>query len=305
MDTLTELELAIGATRHGSGRPKLATRVQLHGLEAFHHVLEQLDDRTRASARDEAARLAERGVTAVLRGSTKYPKLLNMIENAPPALFVLGNTSLLSEPSIGVCGSRNASDEGLRAAKICGQIAATRGLISVSGYARGVDMAVHVATLEHGGSTIIVLPEGIQKFKVKRGKIDTVWESSRTLVVSQFSPTQPWTTGGAMTRNSVIIGISLALVAVEAGETGGTLAAGKRALELGRPVITIEFTRTSRGNSTLVDNGAVAARDEIELGSFFHEIQYVADEPQCADTVAVQDALIQVAGHSQNRGMED
>jgi DNA processing protein len=153
-------------------------------------------------------------------------------------------------------------------------------------------MAVHVSTLEHGGSTIIVLPEGIQNFKVKRGKIDAVWETNRTLVVSQFSPTQPWTTGGAMTRNSVIIGLGLALVVVEAGETGGTLAAGKRALELGRPVIALEFARTLRGNSILVENGAVTARDKIELGLFLHEIQYVADEPQCADTVAAQDTLI-------------
>lgn len=292
MDTLTELELAIGATRRGVGRPKLATRIRLHGLEAFHHVLEQLDSRTRASVRDEAAELAELGVTAILRGSAEYPKLLNMLTNAPLAFFALGNTSLLSELGIGVCGSRNVSDEGLCAAQVCGQIAATRGLISVSGYARGVDMAVHVSTLEHGGSTIIVLPEGIRHFKVKRGKIDTVWESSRTLVVSQFSPTQPWTTGGAMTRNSVIIGLSLALVVVEAGETGGTLAAGRRALELGRPVIALEFSRTPRGNSMLVENGAVSARDEIELASFLHEIQYAVDKPQYADNVAAQDTLI-------------
>lgn len=292
MDTLTKLELAIGATRHGSGRPKLATRVRLHGLEALHHVLEQLDNRTRSSVRDEAARLADQGVTAILRGSTKYPRLLDLLENAPPAFFALGNTSLLSKPDIGVCGSRNVSDEGLCAAQTCGQIAATQGLVSVSGYTKGVDMATHVSTLEHGGSTIIVLPEGIQNFKVKRGEISTVWDPNRTLVVSQFSPTQPWTTGGAMTRNNVIIGLSLALVVVEAGEAGGTLAAGKRALELGRRVIALEFARTSRGNSMLVERGAVAARDKIELGSFLHEIQYVADEPQFPDVAAVQDTLL-------------
>lgn len=292
MDTLTELELAIGATRHGSGRPKLATRVRLHGLEALHHVLEQLDSRTRSGVRDEAARLADRGVTAVLRGSTKYPRLLDFLENAPPALFVLGNTSLLSKSGIGVCGSRNVSDDGLCAAQTCGQMAATQDLVSVSGYARGVDMATHVSTLEHGGTTIIVLPEGIQDFKVKRGKISTVWDPSRTLVVSQFSPTQPWTTGGAMTRNNVIIGLSLALVVVEAGETGGTLAAGKRALELGRRVIALEFARTPRGSSILVERGAVAARDKIELGSFLHEIQYVVDEPPWPDDAAARDTLI-------------
>jgi DNA processing protein len=292
MDTLTKLELAIGATRHGSGRPKLATRVRLHGLEALHHVLEQLDSRTRSSVRDEAVRLADRGVTAILRGSTKYPRLLDLLENAPPALFTLGNSSLLNKSSIGICGPRNVSNEGLHAAQICGQMAATQGLVSVSGYARGVDMATHVSTLEHGGSTIIVLPEGIQNFKVKRGEISTVWDPSRTLVVSQFSPTQPWTTGGAMTRNNVIIGLSLALVVVEAGEAGGTLAAGKRALELGRRVITLEFARTPRGNSMLVERGAVAARDKMELGSFLHEIQYVADEPRCPDIAAAQGTLI-------------
>ena len=180
----TPLELAIGATRYGSGRPKLATRVRLHGLEALHHVLEQLDSRTRSSVRDEAAGLADRGVTAILRGSTKYPRLLDLLENASPALFTLGNSSLLNKSSIGICGSRNVSDEGLRAAQNCGEMAATQGLISVSGYARGVDMATHVSTLEHGGSTIIVLPEGIQNFKVKRGEISTVWDPSRTLVVS-------------------------------------------------------------------------------------------------------------------------
>ncbi|MGH4010304.1 MAG: DNA-processing protein DprA [Pseudonocardiaceae bacterium] len=292
MDTLTELELAIGATRHGSGRPKLATRVRLYGLEALHHVLEQMDSRTRSGVRDEAERLADRGVTAILRGSTKYPTLLDLLENAPLALFALGNTSLLGKPGIGVCGSRNASDDGLRAAQTCGQMAAVQGLVSTSGYARGVDMATHVSTLEHGGNTIIVLPEGIQDFKVKRDKISTVWEPSRTLVVSQFSPTQPWTTGGAMTRNNVIIGLSLALVVVEAGETGGTLAAGKRALKIGRRVITLEFARTPRGNSMLVELGAVAVQDKIELGSFLHEIRYVADEPPWPNDTAAQDPLI-------------
>jgi DNA processing protein len=144
-------------------------------------MLEQLDSQTRDSVRDEATRLADRGVTAILRGSTKYPKLLNFLDNAPPAFFALGNTSLLSEPSIGACGSRNASDEGLGAAQACGHIVATRGIVSVSGYARGVDMAVHASTLEHGGSTIIVLPEEYRNSKssvarlIQSGKLAEHW----------------------------------------------------------------------------------------------------------------------------------
>jgi predicted Rossmann fold nucleotide-binding protein DprA/Smf involved in DNA uptake len=146
------------------------TRVLLHGLEAFQQVLEQLDSRTRASVHDEAARLADRGVTAALRGSANYPKLLNMLENAPLHYLPLGYL-VTSEPGIGVCGSLNVSDEGLRAAQFCGQMAATMGLISVSGYASGVDMAVHVSTLEHDDSTIIVYRKEYRTLKSRAVKL--------------------------------------------------------------------------------------------------------------------------------------
>lgn len=292
MNRLTKLELAIAATRYGAGKPKLATQVRHKGLDAFGDVLGSLDSATRRRVRDESEELAERGATAILRGSVQYPRLLDFVENAPPVLFVMGNASLLLEPSIGVCGSRNVSDEGLLAARTCGQTAASQGLVSVSGYARGVDMATHVSALQAGGTTIIVLPEGIHRFKVKRGAFSETWDPDRVLVLSQFSPTQPWTTGGAMTRNSVIIGLSLALVVVEAGETGGTLAAGKRALDLGRRVIALEFARTPRGNEMLLDRGAVAVADKVELSSFLNELRLVAEEPGCPTEQERQGTLI-------------
>ncbi|MDQ3150437.1 MAG: DNA-protecting protein DprA [Actinomycetota bacterium] len=292
MDPLTKLELAIAATKHGAGKRKLATRVRHGGLDALSQNLEVLDGASRHRVRDEAEQLAERGTTAFLRGSAQYPRLLDLIENAPPVLFALGNDSLLLEPGIGVCGARNVSGDGVQAAMTCGQTAASQGLVSVSGYARGVDMATHVSTLRAGGATIIVLPEGIDHFRVKRGEFSDAWDPSRALVLSQFSPTQPWTTGGAMTRNGVIIGLSLALVVVEAGETGGTLAAGKRALELGRRVIALEFTDTPRGNKMLLDRGAVAAADKTELSDFLNALRFVAEEPVRPNEVDPQELLI-------------
>ncbi|MGH3815724.1 MAG: DNA-processing protein DprA [Pseudonocardiaceae bacterium] len=88
-----------------------------------------------------------------------------------------------------------------------------------------------------------------------------------------------------MARNSVIIGLSLAVVVIEAGERGGTLAAGQRALELGRRVIALEFSNMPRGNTMLLENGAAAVSDPVELSSFLHELRYVVDEPSsgCSD----------------------
>jgi DNA processing protein len=164
-----------------------------------------------------------------------------------------------------MCGSRNATEEGLKAAIACGEVAARQGLAVVSGYARGVDMATHVAALAAGGTTVIVLPEGINRFRVKREPFAEVWDPARALVVSQFAPTRPWSAGAAMTRNAVIIGLSLALVVVEASEKGGTLAAGTTALDLNRRVITLDFAQTPPGNSVLLRRGAVRARNRAEL----------------------------------------
>lgn len=64
------------------------------------------------------------------------------------------------------------------------------------------------------------LPEGISHFRVKRGPIGDAWDPTRALVVSQFSPGRPWSAGTAMARNSVIIGLSLGLIVVEADAKG-------------------------------------------------------------------------------------
>lgn len=291
MDHLTKLELAIAATRHGSPS-KINSQLHLGGVQALEEHMERLDSPTRRRLTADAEDLLSRGVTALLRGTKRYPRLLDLVPNAPPVLFCSGQVSLLSAPSIGVCGSRKVTDEGLRAAAICGKVAASQDLVSASGYARGVDMATHVSALESGGTTIIVLPEGISHFRVKR-EMAAVWDPSRVLVVSQFSPSQTWNTGAAMARNSVIIGLSLALVVVEAGETGGTLSAGQRALELDRRVITLEFLDMPRGNTLLLESGAAAVSDPVELSSFLHELRYVADEPTKGDLYqGDQDLLI-------------
>jgi DNA processing protein len=291
MDHLTKLELAIAVTRYGSPG-KINTQLRRRGVGALEEHMEQLDSANRQQLRAVAEDLLSHDVTAVLRETSEYPRLLDQVPNAPPVLFCSGQLSLLSAPSIGMCGSRRVSNEGLRAATICGSVAASQDLVSVSGYARGVDMATHVSALESGGTTIIVLPEGINHFRVKR-EIARVWDPSRTLVVSQFSPTQTWNTGGAMTRNSVIIGLSLTLVVIEAGERGGTLSAGQRALDLDRRVIALQFSDMTPGNAMLVESGAIAVSDPAELSSFLHELRYVADEPaRSGSAQRHQDALI-------------
>src|SRR5262249_32986095 len=185
---------------------------------------------------------------------------------APPTIFCQGDVSLLGIGSIGICGSRDASDQGLSAAYACGEDVVRCGLAVVSGYARGVDTEAHAAALDAGGRTARVLAEGIGRFKVKRWLASKPHDPLQVAVVSQFPPNQTWSAGGAMQRNSVIIGLSLGLVVIEARETGGTLAAGMQALNERRPVIALEFRQDMPpGNKILLDHGAVAARSREQL----------------------------------------
>jgi DNA processing protein len=274
MDEATRLRLALVASSYGDAR--LVARVRNSGISAFTDLLKEISETELEHVEAEVSSLSAQGIGAVLLGSPQYPDLLASIRVAPPFLFYLGPLDLLTTHGIGVCGSRNASDEGLRAAAACGEAATKQGLTVVSGYARGVDTATHVSALSSGGATIIVLPEGMNHFRIKRGSIASVWDPKRVIVVSQFSPGRPWSAGNAMARNDVIIGLSHALIVVEAGDKGGTLAAGVKALHLNRQVFALEFSETPRGNTELIRRGATSVRDRAELR---RRLAQVAEDP--------------------------
>jgi DNA processing protein len=185
---------------------------------------------------------------------------------APPALFVIGDRRLLLSPGLGMCGSRKASVQGLLAARACGDEIARVGVTVISGYAHGVDAETHRSAVLAGGRTVAVLPEGIAKFRRHDWYGGAEEKPDQLIAVSQFTPTQPWSVGTAMARNTVIIGLGLGLVVVEAGEKGGTLNAGQQALSARRPVFTLQFgDETPSGNQLLIERGAIPVRSRAEL----------------------------------------
>jgi DNA processing protein len=183
-------------------------------------------------------------------------------ENSPSlaSADVWGNPDLLRSKSIGVCGSRHASEAGLKYAHILGHVAADQSLVVVSGYAAGVDEHAHRGALEAGGATIAVLPEGIDHFSIRKSLRPLV-TASNFLAVSEFPADAIWKAWRAMERNKTIIAIADAMFVVEAGEKGGTLDAGMEALRAGVPLFVLEFKAerpTTKGNKMLIDRGATA-----------------------------------------------
>jgi DNA protecting protein DprA len=211
--------------------------------------------------------LRSRSVQVLVSGQPGYPsRLAHLLRDcAPSVLFVLGNLDILHRPAVGFCGSRKASDKGLGVAHDCARLFAQRQINVVSGYAHGVDLAAHLSALEAGGTTTLVLAEGIHHFRLKDQLRDLVSEGdfSRMLVVSEFPPGLPWRAHNAMVRNRTICGLSHALIVIESGLEGGTFEAGKTALDLGEPLFCVEYAEPSpsaAGNPYFLQHGAYSLK---------------------------------------------
>ena len=193
-------------------------------------------------------------------GDAQYPEHVKVImgNKAPKHLDMVGNIELLSMAGLGFCGSRKSSPKGLETAQDCAEQAAQKDVSVVSGNAVGVDFKAHFNCLKAGGKTILVLPEGINHFRIKK-TLKPVWDWDRVLVVSQFEPDEPWKVFRAMTRNQLIIALSRVMIVIEAGEKGGTLYAGKETLKFGLPLYVAQYQDMSvdaQGNQLLLGMGA-------------------------------------------------
>jgi DNA processing protein len=215
----------------------------------------------KATAASKYAQLLRQNeVEIVPISSSRYPKCLKhrLGKAAPLALFCKGNLKLLQRISVGFCGSRRASIKGIEVAIDCSEQLSGAGINVVSGYAAGIDLATHTAALQSGGTTTIVLPEGIERFSIRKD-LRATWNWSNVLVVSQFYPSVPWRVENAMRRNLVICGLSKALIVVEAGKTGGSIEAGRVALAADMPVYAPVYDgmpEAAAGNLELFSRGA-------------------------------------------------
>ena len=174
-------------------------------------------------------------------------------------------------PGLALSGSRAAGEQGLAMARAMGRLASELELPLVSGYAKGVDLAGHVACVAAGGATIAVLAEGIDRFRPRRELLEAVesWDDiwDRLTVVSQFESNARWTVWRAMARNATICELGRVLVAIDPGEKGGTLDAVKKALKRDMPVV-IAWSNPAMSRQhldKLEPDGARIVESELDL----------------------------------------
>ena len=103
------------------------------------------------AADQELEKLAGTGATIVTYREEAYPERLREIYDPPPVLWVRGDAGLLSRPSLAVVGTRHPTPYGTGMAEMLARDLAMRGLIILSGMARGVDTAAHKGAIRRSG----------------------------------------------------------------------------------------------------------------------------------------------------------
>ena len=217
-------------------------------------------------AEHELKMLHDYGGEIVIVGDDNYPEWLTTIEDAPPVLSYLGDVSLLSKSCVGIVGARNASANGRRLTQSLAAELGGKGQIIVSGLARGIDTAAHVASLQTG--TIAVLAGGIDQIYPSENTDLYKEIAKHGCVVTEMPFGTAPTAHHFPRRNRIVSGLSKGVVVVEASMRSGSLITARLAAEQGREVFAVPgFPGDPRaaGPNSLIQNGAklIQSADDI------------------------------------------
>lgn len=199
------------------------------------------------------------------RGDALYPAAFELVSAPPKRLYLVGDPSALSE-GLAVVGARKATPYGLGCARRFARIAARRGVVIVSGGARGCDAEAHRAALAEGGKTVAFLGGGCDKIypAEHRGLFQSIVDAGGALV-SEHPWDFPPVPYAFRARNRLIAGLARATLIVEAGLPSGTFSTADEALSAGREVLVVPGAITSassRGANRLLYQGAVPIVDD-------------------------------------------
>lgn len=194
--------------------------------------------------------------------STEYSK--NLKENlkaahAPALLYVKGNKQIMTEKSIAIVGSRNASDVSLEFTDNIAKLASKEYKVVVSGFAKGVDKQALDSAICYKGQSIIVLPQGIMTFGSGFKTYYKQIVDGDVLVLSIFFPKAPWKAELAMARNPIIYGLADEIYVAESSEKGGTWSGVIDGLRKKRKIyVRKPGPNENTANNLLIQKGAIA-----------------------------------------------
>lgn len=221
---------------------------------------------------EEITYLEKSGVRCITFTDDDYPKRLKHIHDAPLVLFYSGNGNLNSAKTLGIVGTRNATEYGRH---ICEQLIEDlkeEQIVFISGLAYGIDIAAHKACVKRDVPNIGVLAHGLDMVYPYAHK-DTAKKMiiNGGLLTEHMSKTLP-DKQNFPKRNRIVAGMVDGLIVVETAENGGAVITAMLANAYNKDVMAFPGNITSpvsKGCNALIKTNRAAivenAKDVLDV----------------------------------------
>ena len=231
-------------------------------------AIRTLTDNDHASAskfaQNQLQRARELDATIISYDDDDYPPLVRDSNNPIPILWVRGDKSILrSRKTVACVGSRDIRIPYSELQAVFTDVAVEEGLVIASGFAMGADSISHRRALEGGGTTICVMPCGVDLvFPPENRKLwHELMDSGRAVFLSEFALGRRAESLTLRKRNKLIVATARGVLVGQTSKSGGAMNAFRFGLEQKKPVATFEpdGTDDTSGNKEIKESAKCSA----------------------------------------------
>lgn len=176
-------------------------------------------------------------------------------------IYYKGDLGILDSKKIklAIVGSRKMTDYGRRVIEQMVPVLVQAGVVIVSGFMYGVDQAAHENCLDCGGETVAVLGWGIDReLSIEDERLYEKFKKGKSLVMSEYYGKAMAERYYFVQRNRIVVGISDAILVVEAAENSGTITSVRWAKKMSKLVLCVPgqiTSKVSEGTNRLLKSG--------------------------------------------------
>ncbi len=201
-----------------------------------------------------------------------YPERLAQCDDAPIAIYTLGDCNLDSAHIISIVGTRHATHYGVGFIDSLIEDLAKKlsDVVIVSGLAYGADIAAHRAAMRNNLPTVAVFATGLNSVYPAAHRNDAARiVHYGGMVMSEYTSSSNIHRANFLSRNRIVAGLADCTIVAESASKGGALVTARLAAAYGRDVFALPGRSTdiySRGcNALIASNEAALIEDADDL----------------------------------------
>ena len=220
----------------------------------------------------------EKGIKIITIDDADYPTLLKNIYNPPTVLFVQGDISGLDKRlCLAAVGPRTPDRYAAKLASVICPGLAEYGIVLISGLARGIDQAAHIAAIRAHQPTVAVLACGIDvEYPANTARLRHDIAAEGGAIISELLPGTSCRAGYFKYRNRIISGLANGTLVIGANDTSGSMITARHAAEQDRDLFfTVPPDTLSENVKSIIKylrDGAVPVYDHYDIISEYYDI---------------------------------